>query len=654
MTDPRISDSEVDELAQCGKYRLIDPPLGEGTFGVVYRAEHIELGSRFYAVKVLRRHFAESPRKVARFRREAQSLARLRHKGLGTVIDWKIERGRPWFSMEYIEGRTLEALIAERHASCPGRSTVGGSRRRPRCSIAREDITRFVEIVIQVATALHHAHEAGVLHRDVKPRNIIVDLSDEPHLVDFGLAKDMPLGADPTDTPRVAGAAPEDDLDVLRTLEWEETGTLPYMPPESLAESVAPIGRRFDVWSLGVTLYECLTGELPFHAPTAIEIRKRIVNDSPAPPLRAPNPRVTRDLEAVVLTALEKDLSHRYGSALEFAEDLGRVLRREPIHARPTSLARRAVFFAQQRASAVLVALAGMMMVSAVLALGFASSRLELMASERQLEAQQRQEDQLIQRLRAMPRELLLLDELLRRETAAYRQVAEMMGKDPSDLETVAQFRFDGGFHDAVGGLEGDLRGVEYVYSGQSDFTPDHPELEGNLLALKLGGNAYVEVADSPALDLDGTFTIDVWIKPEAVGGFVLMKGVVGMGPNTPHNYSIDLVAEGGDGGAGLFVRFGYSGPDVASRSVLSVRPLDLFRWNHVRCQYDRDRGTLSVTLDGDMSPSAYKEVDVGQVPIPMNEWPLTIGVRRNVEFGQFEEAPFIGHIDELRISRRF
>ncbi len=131
---------DADEPAQCGQYRLIEPPLGEGTFSTVYRAEHVELGNRFYAVKVLKRPFAQSPRKVARFRREARSLARLRHKGLCTVIDWGIEDGRPWFSMEFIEGRPLEALVAERHEPCARRRPAKVGAALPAFSSARTSI----------------------------------------------------------------------------------------------------------------------------------------------------------------------------------------------------------------------------------------------------------------------------------------------------------------------------------------------------------------------------------------------------------------------------------------------------------------------------------------------------------------------------------
>jgi len=438
--------------------------------------------------------------------------------------------------------------------------------------------------VIEIALALHHAHEAGVIHRDVKPRNVIVDLAGEPHLVDFGLAKDLPSSAHVAEDAGEVPASAE-VRDLFRTLEWEDTGTLPYMPPESLVASGASIDRRFDVWSLGVTLYECLTGRLPFHAPTALETRKLIVSDAPVPPLRAANSRVSRDIEAVVLTAIEKDVARRYASALEFAEDLRRALRHEPIRARRTGLVRRAAYLVQRRTGAVLIGLLVLTVVSLGLALGLVMAQHDLDNSESR---SQLKEDNLMRRLRATPVAIAPPEVLARRESLAFERVPRMIAASEPAFRLVAHFPFDGDLEEATSDLEGAFSEVDYVFSGASGFVPTPSGLSGAKRALKPDGDRFVEIPDSPVLDLESSFSIDLWIHPEAVGGCVLMKGVVCSGGAPDHNYSVDLV-EGSDGGAGLLVRFGFVGLGGEQGSVPSIRPLDLLRWNHVRCRLNQD-----------------------------------------------------------------
>ncbi|MBI3271374.1 MAG: tetratricopeptide repeat protein [Planctomycetes bacterium] len=293
-----------------GRYRLLRE-LGRGGMGVVYQAWDTDL-RRTVALKMLLPEAAESPQAVERFLVEARAAGRLRHPNIVQVHEAGSFRGRHFLAMDFIEGRTLEAARRE----LPTR--------------------RMVEVLREAALALHAAHCAGVVHRDVKPGNILLDASGRPYVSDFGLAKE------------VAGAEGRG-----LTVSGAIMGTPQYMSPEQAAGKGREISGRSDVWSLGVLLYEHLAGRPPFEGEGFLAVLLAIANKEPEPPsriarrgvgrTRRADRRVPSDLETICMTCLEKDPKRRYASAESLAVDLGRFLEGEPISARPLSAPARLV-----------------------------------------------------------------------------------------------------------------------------------------------------------------------------------------------------------------------------------------------------------------------------------------------------------------------
>jgi formylglycine-generating enzyme required for sulfatase activity len=291
----------------------------------------VRLG-RKVALKVLTGLAGLSPKSVKRFRREAEVTARLDHPGICTTYDFGEEDGMPWIAMRYVEGQTLSARIADARSpyspitsehlsfAADGDPPSPGSVRPPTSpsvttTRTRDDITWVVGIIERTARALHVAHENGVVHRDMKPANIMIGQDGNPVILDFGLANVV-----------------EADGDVL-TRPDEIMGTPQYIAPEQLARHGIQIDRRADIYSLGVTLYEALTLTRPFEAPTRERLYQAIIAKDPPDP-HTLNHSISKDLSAVVSAAIEKDRNRRYQTALDFAEDLKRVLQHEPVVAR--------------------------------------------------------------------------------------------------------------------------------------------------------------------------------------------------------------------------------------------------------------------------------------------------------------------------------
>ncbi len=268
--------------------------LGRGGMGVVYKARHRRL-NRPVALKMLLAGAYAGPPERERFRREAEAVAGLRHPNIVPVYDAGDLDGRPYFTMEFVEGGSL----AEKIAGMPQPA-------RPSAAL-----------LARVAEAVHFAHGNGIVHRDLKPANILLAADGTPKVTDFGLARRLEGGGG-------------------LTLSGVPVGTPSYMAPEQARGEKAAIGPAIDVHALGAILYELLTGRPPFRAETLTGTLQQVLADEPVPPARL-NPRVPRDLETLCLKCLEKDPARRYATAGDLAADLERFLNDEAIQARPLS-----------------------------------------------------------------------------------------------------------------------------------------------------------------------------------------------------------------------------------------------------------------------------------------------------------------------------
>ncbi len=280
-----------------GRYRM-ENELGRGAQGAVSAAEDTVL-NRKVAVKLLRSPELASTEALKRFTREAQTASRLDHPGICPVYDSGVADGVPFIVMRFIDGVTL---ARELEADVP--------------ATTRAEVRARLLFVENVARGLHSAHEKGVIHRDINPRNIMVTPDGDPVILDFGLARESSTKAE------------------SMTSAGHVVGTLAYMSPEQLGLDSTSLDGRTDVWSLGVTLYECLTGVRPFSAPTRDSLFRSILADDPKDPRRL-NRAIDRDVAVVVLTALEKERNRRYQTAADFAEDLRRAIDGQPVLARP-------------------------------------------------------------------------------------------------------------------------------------------------------------------------------------------------------------------------------------------------------------------------------------------------------------------------------
>lgn len=292
-------------LPQFGDYEL-EAEIARGGMGVVYRARQRSL-NRTVAIKMILAGQVASPESVQRFRLEAEAAARLNHPGIVPIYEIGEYETQHFFSMKLIEGGSLAECLPDFQLS----ATASPAARR-------DQQTCIAELLAKVARALEFAHQRGVLHRDLKPSNILIDESGEPHLTDFGLAKL---------TGREASGI---------TLSAAVLGTPGYLAPEQAAGKTEQVTTAADVYGLGATLYELLTGRPPFVGATSMETMWLAIEGNPKPP-RQLNPAVHRDLETITVRCLEKAPERRYRSAAAVAEELERFIRREPIQARPVS-----------------------------------------------------------------------------------------------------------------------------------------------------------------------------------------------------------------------------------------------------------------------------------------------------------------------------
>jgi serine/threonine-protein kinase len=276
----------------------VEAVLGRGGMGIVYKACDLRL-NRLVALKMLLAGAYAGPEERGRFLREAEAVAGLRHPNIVQVHGAGDHEGRPYFTMEHVEGGSLAQKLL-------GRPQPAG---------------QAATLLATLAEAVQVAHQGGIVHRDLKPANILLTADGTPKIADFGLARHFDGGS-------------------ALTLSGARLGTPSYMAPEQAVGPARAVGPAADVYALGALLYEMLTGRPPFRGETAAETERQVIAAEPVPPARL-NPKVPRDLETICLKCLRKDPGRRYATAAALADDLRRFQRHEPIAARPAGLAER-------------------------------------------------------------------------------------------------------------------------------------------------------------------------------------------------------------------------------------------------------------------------------------------------------------------------
>ena len=295
----RGSNASTEPMLAPPEYEIIST-LGEGGMGVVYKARHIPL-NRLVAVKMIISGASATKTQLSRFQREAEAAARLSHPNIVSIYEVGQFQNLPYFSLEFVDGNSLSEMLRNSTLSEP----------------------RAAELLVPIAKAVHYSHQMGVLHRDLKPQNLLLTADGIPKVADFGLAKRLDDDGDDDEKTR-AGAI---------------LGTPGYLAPEQ-AERTERVGPHTDVYALGCILYYMMTGRPPYRAPTALQTVQQMLKEEPVPPSRL-QPGLDRDLETICMKALEKEIPRRYQTAEEFADELQRFLDGTPILARPITRSQR-------------------------------------------------------------------------------------------------------------------------------------------------------------------------------------------------------------------------------------------------------------------------------------------------------------------------
>jgi serine/threonine-protein kinase len=289
--DDTVSPIQGTDLPQIPGYE-VEAVVGHGGMGIVFRARHLRL-DRMVALKMLLFGACATPQDRARFQREAEAVARLKHPNIVQVYDVGDTDGRPYFTMELLEGGSL----AQGLSGTP------------------QPARQVAALVVTLAEAVHAAHQGGIVHRDLKPANILLTADGTPKVADFGLARHF-------------------EGEPALTLSGTRIGTPSYMAPEQVIGKAGMIGPAADIYGLGAVLYELLTGRPPFRGETAAETQRQVIHDEPVSPWRL-NTNVPRDLATICLKCLAKEPQRRYASAAALADDLRRFGEGRPIRARP-------------------------------------------------------------------------------------------------------------------------------------------------------------------------------------------------------------------------------------------------------------------------------------------------------------------------------
>jgi serine/threonine protein kinase len=410
----RVQPPTTPGVGELGDFRLLRE-VGRGGMGVVYEAEQISLRRRV-ALKVLPFAAALDPRQLQRFKNEALAAAHLRHENIVPVHTVGEERGVHYYAMQYVEGRSLAHVIADlrlqmadlsdKSAICHLQSKISTER----SSGSRRYYDWVASVGRQAALALEHAHAVGIVHRDVKPANLLLDPGGHLWITDFGLAQ-------------VAG-------DAGLTVTGELLGTLRYASPEQVLARQGMVDQRSDIYSLGATLYELLTLRPVFEGRDRNELLRQIADEEPRPP-RSLHPSVPRELETVVLKALGKEPSERYPTARALADDLQRFLDNRPVLARRPTAAERLRKLARRHPS--LVGAGAVVLV--LLASGSLLSTLLIRGEQERTRAEQRNAEEAYRRERQRAEEAEARFRLARRSVDEMFRISQEELADRPGLE---------------------------------------------------------------------------------------------------------------------------------------------------------------------------------------------------------------------------
>ncbi len=436
-----LNDAELPDIPD---YR-VDSILGHGGVGVVYKAHHLKL-KRPVAIKMLRSGAYASAAERARFRQEAEAVAALRHVNIMQVYDVGEYDGRPYFTMEFIEGGDLAQALAGMPQ--PAREAAA--------------------MIATLADAVQTAHDGGIVHRDLKPANVLLSANGNPKISDFGLARRL-------------------ERDPSLTIAAARVGTPSYMAPEQAAGNVEAFCPSVDIYALGAMLYEMLTGRPPFRAHSASETQRQVIHEYPAPPSRL-NARIPRDLETICLKCLRKEPADRYSSAGALSDDLRRFLDGRPIHARPVSRLERGLRWMRRNpAGAAFIVTA---MALSTLAAAFVMREISLAAQRRTEEAHWKERLAFLIRIQEegrFPEARAILDRVPDAGSAELRAEIERAKADIDIVERLDSIRLSRGAFMQGGGIDYDATSRRYAAtfseSGLGELHEDPRQVAARLAA---------------------------------------------------------------------------------------------------------------------------------------------------------------------------